>query len=350
MVSAKDIATKLGVSPSAVSIAMNNKPGISDATRKMILDAANEMGYSHKKRKANSGSVIQLFVCSTFTSTVPFNKSLFLDKVIEGISLQAQQLNYTLNITYVTGDDMTSHNLSKMISDSCLGFIVLATAGEEISADALRSVGIPFVILDKPAEFMYIDSVVLANVQGITLAVDHLYSLGHRRIVHIGGSEVFSNFSERVQGYRNAVSMHPEMAGSEKNVFLLNKDNKDTPASTDYSSEFSEILDELEASPEGMPTGFVCATDWLGVSCVQALQAKGYKVPDDVSVIGFDNILVSEISFPPLTTINVPKQRMGAMAVNRLDDIIIGMAKERIKIEVLTDLVVRGSTGPAKKQ
>ncbi len=344
MVSAKDIAEKLGVSPSAVSIAMNNKPGISDATRKLILDTANEMGYSHKKRKVNSGFVIQLFVCSTFTSTVPFNKSLFLDKVIEGISLQAQQLNYTLSITYVTGRDLTENKLRSMLVDNCLGFIVLATAGEAINADALKAVDLPFVILDKPADLLNLDSVVLANTQGITLAVEYLYSLGHTHIAHVGGAEIFSNFSERVQGYRNAVHMHHSMAKSEDNVFLIDHNDSD---SVDYSSDFNEIIDKLEASEDGMVTAFVCATDWLGVSCISTLQARGYKVPQDVSVIGFDNIVVSEISSPTLTTINVPKQRMGAMAVNRLDDIIIGMAKERIKIELLTNLVVRGSTGPA---
>ena len=79
------------------------------------------------------------------------------------------------------------------------------------------------------------------------------------------------------------------------------------------------------------------------------LRPGGYKVPDDISVIGFDNIPISEITVPRLTTINVPKERLGALAVTRLDDIITGRAKERTKISILTNLVVRESTAKAKK-
>ncbi|MBQ9047609.1 MAG: LacI family DNA-binding transcriptional regulator [Solobacterium sp.] len=347
MISAKEIAQKLGVSPSAVSIAMNNRPGISDETREMILKAADEMGYVHKKRKSSFGSILHLFVSSSFTSTVPFDNNMFLDKVIQGISLEAQQLNYTLHITYTTFRNLTAEKIIATMDANTSGIILLPTAGEMISPSILKSLKIPFITLDKPTEMYGLDSVTIANAQGIFLAVQHLFSLGHTNIAHIGGEREFTNFSERIQGYINSVAMHPEMKGSENNVFRI--DQYSNSESKDYSAALNEIFDYLENSKAGMPTGFICATDWLAVGCVQTLTARGYRIPQDISVIGFDNIPISEITVPHLTTVNVPKERLGALAVNRLHDIICGRAKERTKTSVLTNLLVRESTGPVKR-
>lgn len=345
MISAKDIADKLGVSPSAISIAMNNKPGISDETRQLILQTAAEMGYVHKKRKTNAGSIIHLFVSSSFTSTVPFDNNMFLDKVIQGISLEAQQLSYTLHVTYISFKDLTAEKIISMLDTSTCGIILLPTAGEMVDPMIMKSLKIPFVTLDKPAEMYGLDSITIANAQGISLAVEHLFALGHTNIAHIGGAREFSNFSERIQGFVNTISLHPEMAGSEQNIFMMDGENN----SLGYQESINKIIDKLEKSEKGMPTAFICATDWYAVSCVQTLASRGYKVPDDISVIGFDNIPISEITVPRLTTINVPKERLGALAVIRLDDIITGRAKERTKISILTNLVVRESTAKAKK-
>ncbi|MBQ6221051.1 MAG: LacI family DNA-binding transcriptional regulator [Solobacterium sp.] len=347
MISAKEIAAKLGVSPSAVSIAMNNKPGISEETRQLILQTASELGYVHKQRKTNIGSLIHLFVSSSFTSTVPFDNNMFLDKVIQGISLEAQQMNYTLRVTYISFKDLTAEKIISTLDTNTSGIILLPTAGEMVSPDIMKSLKIPFVTLDKAVEMYGLDSITIANAQGIGLAVEYLYSLGHTNIAHIGGEQEFSNFAERIQGFINAVSLHPEMAASAKNVFIMNRSNMNM---LDYSEILNQIFNQLENSENGMPTAFICATDWYGVSCIQTLAARGYQVPKDISVIGFDNIAISEITLPRLTTVNVPKERLGAMAVDRLDDIINGRAKERTKISILTNLIVRDSTGPARKR
>ena len=322
-----------------------NKTGISEETRELILKTASEMGFVHRKRRASTGSVMHLFVGSSFPSTVPFDNNLFLDKVIQGISFEAQQLNYILNVTYIDFKQLSADKISSLIDSNCRGIILLPTAGEEIDGTMLKSLKIPFVILDKPADKYGLDSITIANAQGVSLAVEHLYELGHKCIAHIGGASNYSNFSERIDGFVNTVALHPEMKGSEQNVFRI---NRTLPSSADYFIELNSIMDQLLETDCGMPTGFVCATDWIAVSCIQTLTARGYKVPEDVSVIGFDNIAVSEISTPRLTTINVPKERLGALAVDRLDDIINGKVKERVRISLLTDLVVRDSTGPVK--
>lgn len=346
MISAKQLAEILGISPSAVSIALNGRPGISEETRKKILETAEQMGYVHKKRAGSQNTNIYLFVSSSFNGSSTTDPNLFVDQVIQGISYEAQQLSYSLNITYVELASLTAEKIQAMIDRDCSGIILLATAGESVDADIMRSLKIPFVTLDKPAEMYGLDSITIANAQGIQLAVEYLLSLGHTRLAYFGGGTGFSNFSERYLGFVNTVAVHPELAGSEKNILQVHRSRS---VAFDYSESINTFLDGKAASGEPLPTGFVCATDWMAISCIQTLTARGYRIPEDISVIGFDNISLSEIVTPKLTTINVPKERMGALAVDRLHDIITGTAKERVKISVLTNLVIRESTGPAKQ-
>ena len=340
MSSAKEIAAKLGISPSAVSIAMNNRPGISEETRTLILETAKEMGYNHKPRKSNAGGDIHLVII-TQGLQAGFDCNSFIDRHVEGISMQSRAMGYNLKIVYVTMEDIEGKKLEDITDENCRGIILMASVCEGIPKIFQNSEKIPVVVLDKPADYCGLDCVTASNNSGIMKSLDYLYSNGHRVLAYVGGSSDNSNSEERRNSYWHSIRRFPELAGCENNIYTVKYSDMDGTA--------PKIVDEMIASGN-MPTGIICATDFTALSVIKALNARGFRIPDDVSVIGYDNVPVGQVCIPSLTTVDVPKKRMGAIAVIRLDDIINGVAQESVRIEVLTDLLVRESTGPVKKK
>ncbi len=337
MVNAKDIAQALGVSRSAVSIALNGKPGVSDQTRRMILRKAEEMGYIHHARGTGTGEILQMLVYSGYLFSSVDNNS-FLDLVTEGISTEAGRLGYELRVTYLTGPDLSS-GMESIHTSGCAGMILLASNARETDSLFLDTCDVPIVVLDNPSLHLDLANVNIANAQGIYLAVEHLFSLGHRDIAYLAPRSSSPNFVERYNSFINSVSMHPEMSGSFGQIYLVDKGN--------YTEFISGLIYAL--SEEGhMPSAFVCANDWYAYACISALRSHGLRVPDDVSVVGFDDIPLASMSSPPLTTVKVPKQILGAGAVRLLDKMISQGIEERLRISVLTELVQRGSTGPVR--
>lgn len=338
MPSAKEIAAKLGLSTSAVSIAMNNRPGISDETRALILNTAREMGYYHTPRKSTAGGNIRLLIITQDIQTV-LDCNSFIDRLVEGVSVQSRSMNYNLQICYIKEEDLNAKNLEDFADENCRGIILMASVCEGIPEIFVKNNKIPVVILDKPADYCGLDCVTASNRNGIVKVVDHLYELGHRNIAFVGGASENSNSAERRSAYWHAVRRHEDSFKSCDNIFIINYNRLDgaTP----------EIIDRMIASGN-MPTAIVCATDFTAISVMKALTSRGYNIPGDVSVVGYDNLPVGNACTPALTTVDVPKKRMGALAVMRLNDIITGSSREKVRIEILADLLVRESTGPAK--
>lgn len=341
MPSAKEIAEILGISTSAVSMVLNNRPGISDETRQKVLETAKAIGYQHRSKVEQSTASIQFIVYSRYMPSA-IDANVFFDHVVEGISTRAQELNYNLQVTYIREEDLLSSPLFSVTRSNADGAILLAMGTDTIDEFFLKNFPMPLVILDNPCDDYDINSVCINNVQGIQLAVDHLYDLGHRNIAYLGfagyGSQ-FSNFSERQFGFIKAVSKYPETAHCVNNILSCVYDEND-------KLNIKEVLRTLDT----MPTAIVCPNDWRASQCIIALRESGYRVPEDVSVIGFDNIPLCEMTTPRLTTISVPKQRMGTLAVSRLAEMISSNPEERVKIEVLTRLIVRDSTAPVSKK
>ncbi len=337
MVNAKDIAEALGVSRSAVSIALNGKPGVSEQTRRMILRKAEEMGYVHHARGAGSGGILQMLVYADYLFT-SIDDNSFLDQVTEGICTKAGMLGYELRVTYLTSDDLSS-GIRSLQPGNCAGILLLASNAASVDRMFLDIGDIPIVLLDNPSLHLNLSSVNIANAQGIYLAVEHLFSLGHRNIAYLAPRSSSANFAERYNSFINSVSIHPEMAGSFGQIYLVEKGN--------YAEFIYGLLHALREEDQ-MPTAFVCATDWYAYACVNALRSLGLRVPEDVSVVGFDDIPLASMSSPPITSVKVPKQNLGASAVRLLDRMISQGREERLRISVLTELVERGSTGPVR--
>jgi LacI family transcriptional regulator len=209
-----------------------------------------------------------------------------------------------------------------------------AESGEELTA--LRAQRYPFVVLDPRASLgAGIASVSAANTPGAIHATGHLLGLGHRRIAAITGPAGWCATEERLVGYRAALSgvgVRPESALVVESNFEIDGGRRAASA----------LLDA--ASP---PTAIFAFNDNLAIGAIQAAGERGLRVPEDVSIVGFDDSDLAPIVTPPLTTIRQPLAEMGRMAVTLLARLIAGDTVEALKVELSAGLVVRGSTAPA---
>ena len=170
------------------------------------------------------------------------------------------------------------------------------------------------------------------NVQGAYLATDYLITQGHTKIGYLHSSIATSNFSERADGYYKALR-HYHIPTSHPYVFSVR------PTTDGALEDMTACLAEKPA----LPTCFFADNDIIAAACMRALMEHGFRIPEDISVVGFDNIPVCELMSPPLTTMNVPKHYLGSMAVERLMDRKKHSYEHCAKLELSTSLIIRES-------
>ncbi len=330
MVSAKDIAKRLGVSPATVSLVLNNKSGVGEDTRRRILETAQKMGYSkkHIPHSVQNG-VITLAIFKKAENVIA---NSFPEFVTEGISLRAQQLGYTVQITYLSREDLLSQPVTSLFPNTS-GVILFATEANRSDLTLLSELKLPIILVDNTYETLHLDNVMIGNHQGAYCATKYLMDNGHTDIGFIGGDADLSSFTERQDGFIRAVSSDPRSIKSAENIFILPMD-----VNLIYPT-FKELL----LGRDSIPTAFVLRHDLIANICYQVLYDLGYSIPDDVSIVGFDNNPICELITPKLTTIAVPMQRIGVLAVNRLHEIIQNSPEENIRIDVIPHLLVRDS-------
>jgi Transcriptional regulators len=329
----KDIAELLGISPSTVSLVLNNKPGISQKTRQRVFDAISEMGYDTNflsKPALNNNKSIRLIVYKKHGKVV--SDTPFFAELLEAIESEARKNGYNLVFSYVNENE-NKVDVLRIIKEHPLdGVLVLATemSNEEISA--FSKIDSPVLVLDNYFQSEKLDTVVINNVQGAYEAVNYLISCGHKKIGYLHSSIRINNFSERYDGYIKALG---------DNGFK---------AENDYIWELESTLDgayrdarELLAKNKNLPTAFFADNDIIALGAMKAFREAGYAIPEDISIIGFDDMPFCEMAEPSLTTIKVFKQAMGRHAVKRLIENIEVKSSGYIKIEIGTELVKRKS-------
>ena len=191
---------------------------------------------------------------------------------------------------------------------------------------------LPLVLLDTYFETVTCDYVLINNVQGAYLAASHLIHKTKKQPGYLRSSYPIGNFAERNSGFFKAVRSYG-MSSSKSIVHML------TPSIDGAYADMKEILENKE---ELAPCYFA-DNDLIAVGAMKALKEYGYKIPEDIAIVGFDNIPLSKLIEPPLSTINVPKQYMGEMAVKRLLTLLNEKGTQPVKIEISTQLIERRS-------
>jgi LacI family transcriptional regulator len=330
----KDVAQELGLSNATVSMVINNKPGISEQTRKRVLKKLVESGYrDDMMRKLPLGAVCEIafVVCKKHGKVV--GDTQFFSRIIEEIEHACRNAGYVLSLSYLNYlNGLPVEQQLSRIDRGAQGLLVLATELEAEDMARFLSLGLPLVAIDSALTGAEINKVAINNFEGAFKATDYLASNGHRNIGHLYSTDWIKNFDERRAGFLSALK-HRGLEPDETGSAALRANTEDAR---------QDMLAFLKGKPP-LPTAYFVDNDVIALGAMRALKECGYQIPGDVSVIGFDDIPACTVIEPPLTTMRVECGCIGKVAVERLVQLIRNGDPYRIKQEIDTALVERGS-------
>lgn len=303
MITIKDIAKLANVSQSTVSKALNDRPDVSESTKKKILELVkqhnfhpNAFGKGLKKRTTeNIGAIF----CRDLQ---PLSGNPFYSRVLEGIEAEAVINNYNLILHLIPQNGQ--HNLPKMVREHQVEGLILGGVFKEEFINSIIENNIPIVLVDPKISIDDCSQVLIDNEHGAFMATQHLINFGHERIGFISGDLERLSFKQRYDGYIKALKYNK--IAVDKNLIKT--------SGLEKGYEHVKALLTMEEKP----TAIFAANDINAIYGYQAIGDLNLKVPDDISIVGFDDIELSRMSTPPLTTIRVYKEELGSIAVRTL--------------------------------
>jgi len=321
----EDVAARAGVSRALVSLVMRNSPKVSEQRREAVLRAAEELGYSPhamaRSLASHTSTVLGVMVSDLHNA--------FFAEIVDGLDEVAQTEGFDLIIN--TGGRSPARErraVRSLLSFRPAGLVLLGPAvPASVIAGAAEQV--PVALVSRSSRVSTVDTVNDDGEHGSHLAVDHLVSLGHKRIVHFDGG-AGSQSAPRRRGYVNAMHRH----GLEPVV--LPSEYTDT-AGAKTAAALLEQADPL-------PTAVVAANDFNAVGAISALQQAGLRVPQDISVIGYDNTSLAALTHIALTTVDQPRQEMGRLAARALLERVRDGRTEPLRRLLQPTLVERSTT------
>jgi LacI family transcriptional regulator len=330
-----DIAKKAEVSPAAVSLALNNKGGVSEGVRRNIINIAVQMGYKSVPNNpylVNSNITIKLLKIAKHGHIVNERHNAFITEYLEGIETGAKKRKYKLEVSFYNkvpvGDIVESQR-----DRTADGLIVLGTELNAHELDFFAGLSRPVVFIDTWFPLAVFDCVDMDNDDGVFRSIQYLYASGHRSIGLVKSSFETRNFRMREEGFRESMEYF-SLPVQEK--FITSVD----PTVEEAAAGMNRFLKKTDR----LPTAFFCMNDIMAYGCMKALRDHNIRLPEDVSLIGSDDLPSSSITEPPLTTIRVSSHQIGERALERLSDKINGLAHTSPeKILVAGKLMVRGS-------
>lgn len=331
-ITAKELAEKLNLSAAAVSIALNGKPGVSTETRKLILDAAEKYGYDLTRISEKKRTTGTVYFCIYKKHGAVVGDTPFFSEVSEGIAAGCKKAEYRMKVTYLYEDGELDREIEEIQFSDCVGMILLGT--EMTSEDFKHFAHLPFpvVLLDNSMEGVACDCVLMDNVLGAFQAASFLIKHTGKQPGYLHSFYPISNFNEREEGFYKAIHTHG-LSSSGSIVHQL-------PPSVDGA-----CTDMLELLKKGVPiaSAYFADNDWIAIGAIKAFKKIGYRIPEDVSVIGFDDVPFCTVIEPSLTTIHVHKRSMGETAVSHLLKRLKEPNTPPAKIRLGTELVLRHS-------
>lgn len=299
-----DIAREVGVSVVTVSNALAGRDGVSDKLRRKICEVAEEMGYvpsNTKGEKAGSPSVqsgksVGIITSERFVG----DRGTFYWELTAMISNKLSQNGIYTAYECITAKNELEQTLPKMITEKKIDGIIVIGQIRRRFIERLSKVDVPLVFVDFYDNRFSIDSVNSDSFYGGYLVTDHLIEMGHRKIGFFGNVTATSSIHDRFLGYVKCLMENNIEYRSDWTL-----DDRD-----DRGILFTKI-----DFPEEMPTAFVCNCDETAFRVISALKSKGIRIPEDISVVGYDNYTVSNICIPTITTVEVDIDKMATAAV-----------------------------------
>jgi LacI family transcriptional regulator len=330
-----EIAAKAGVSIPTVSRVLNNRPDVAPETRERIERLIEESGFVRNQvanalRKGSSG-IVDLVVTDL--------TSPYITEIVRGVEEALERTELRLALS-ATKDSLQKEQrcLSKAISGSTDGTILVVAQGQSKRLEELRRHNIPFVVVDHRGELgTDVPSVGATNWLGGCAATEYLISLGHRRIAIISGQANMRASRDRIAGYRAAL----EDAGIPVDPQLIR------PGAFIQKTGYEQTCALLKLAQP--PTAIFAGSDMQAMGVYSALRTHGLRVPDEMSVVGFDDVLPASIVTPTLTTVRQPLVEMGRVATTMLLRLIAGEPLDSMRVELTTTLIERESCAPIER-
>lgn len=352
-VSMQQIADMVGLSKYAVSKALSGKSGVSAKTRERIIEAATQLGYFKQQRlqkpvegtaKFGSSALAGLLIEPNKRAVVAVlmpnvrlqnMDSGFWGVIVNGIGYALSRLN--LGMLILT--EHTAEHLQALLKpERLLGVIGVGDISTSMLMEVKR-LGLPFVLTDHEDPMVPSDTVFASNMDSMAALTGQLLALGHRAFWFLGDTGFSRSFTDRWMGYRKA--LEDEGIPVEPRTGRLPLSGTDREANIRF---LQKQLDGLPVGHSSLPTAWVCANDEIAMAALAVLEEKGIRVPEQVSVTGFDDIGESREASVPLTTVHVKKVQLGERAVAALLDRTRDPDKPFEKISLACELVFRSST------
>ncbi|MDO4345069.1 MAG: LacI family DNA-binding transcriptional regulator [Eubacteriales bacterium] len=336
----KELARHFGVSPTAFSLIVNHKPGVSDETRERISAELERMGYGHLLKKENvkeQNSNLCFVVFKRHGQILDLHPFFLL--LMENLEQRARMHGYNMLFTTIDLRLPLNEQIKYLNSMDVKGAVIFATEMHAEDIECFREFQRPYIVLDNDFMSLPVNAVSINNQMGTYQAVEYLVRLGHREIGYLKSISRISSFDEREKGYREALQsfgleLKPEY------IFQVCYFEEGS------HQDFRQILQKKAK----LPTAFVTDDDTIAVGVMKALQEQGYRIPEDISIVGYNDRPTCSVTEPPLTSVNVSRYSFAAEAIDMLVGIVKNeeRAKEKLrtkKLRVETKLYVRGSAG-----
>jgi len=303
-----EIAKIAGVSPATVSLVLNGKAGVGPEARERVLKIARD----NKYKGLTSSGLNKRHKTLLFVNIIKHghilneNHKAFIADYIDGAQMASGRKGYSLEVTAF--DSFNPAEIVEHINNSfASGAVILGTELDEGDvADFLRA-QVPLVFIDTLFPHMPYDFVDMNNDSSVYNIVSHLSQMGHTEIGIVTGKYETSNFTHRIRGFEKSLELFGHRF---KKEYIFTVDST-------YEKAYQEMLVILKKDPK-LPSALFCVNDIIALGCMRALKESGYRIPDDISVVGFDDLPAGSMTEPPLTTIKVSKQRISMNAVKLL--------------------------------
>ncbi|MBP3040942.1 LacI family DNA-binding transcriptional regulator [Bacillaceae bacterium Marseille-Q3522] len=301
-VTMQEIADRLHISKNSVSQALSGKPGVSEETRAQVLDTAEKLGYVYKPKQLSKNQ--QINSIALIASEFAFSHTSFFGKIYIAVQKEVKKRGMNIRIESISPEDANNLVMPSFIKNNIIqGIIILSHITTEY-INKVISTDIPTILIDHHHPHIQADAILTNNRYGAYLAVEHLIKRNHRKIAFVGNTSFSPSYYERLQGY---TMVHEDYDLPVQSQFIL----KDTP---DEEKEVEDFIDHLKE----MPTAWFCINDRLGYIVNTALKKRGYRIPEEISVISFDNGQLCQLSSPRITSMDLNLHEYGKKGVELL--------------------------------
>ena len=334
----RDIAAAAGVSLSTVSLVVNGKPGVSPERREHVLEIIRELGYepSDHTSSASETKVMGLLMESFSEAS---RSDGFYTRVVTGIEETAYELGYQI-LLHVFRPDIDPINSIRELMGRDIDGLIIANDGD-VDTELIRKVASakkPLVLVEN-YQADPINSVTADNFTAGRVMTEYLIQLGHRRIGALDGPSKYSSLRDRMRGHQIALLEHD---------LPIDPSLQPKPVSGHPRKGYVQ-MQQLLALPKP-PTAVFAVSDRAAFGAIEAIKDTGLRIPDDISIVGIDDVRDSAYSSPPLTTYSIPKYDLGRAAVSILHRMIQSDDVLPTRTVLLGQIVVRQSSGQAGKK